>query len=166
MSTEFSSQALQCFFRPAYPSSDSTDWSHKTKWSFISIPISIKVGCNQDSARDLLKRQQTSSNTSPCGNSIQQKQRQDSCSSTKMWVSDQGTWCYFLYILHPNSFQPQDRLVKLCQAEGTLQSDTPHPSCHVDEPGRRTPFFLGVLFFPWQRVGSRGGFSKCGVHQR
>lgn len=106
MSTEFWWQALQCFFRPPYPSSDSRYWSHNTTWSFISIPISMKVGCNQDSARDLLKRQQTSSNTSLSGNSIQQKQRQDSCSSTKMWVSDQGTWCYFLNILHPNSFQP------------------------------------------------------------
>lgn len=59
---------------------------------------------------------------------------------------------------NPGKKKNKDRLVKLCQAEGTLQSDTPHPSCHVDEPGRPPPF-LGVMFFSPQRVGSRGEFQ-------
>lgn len=153
MSTEFSSQALRCFFRPPYPSSDSRYWSHNTTWSFISIPISMKVGCNQDSARDLLKRQQTSSNTSLCGNSIQQKQRQDSCSSTKMWVSDQGTWCYFLNILHPNSTptletkKTKDKLMSSYFFSWRYSSkwySTSILSCRRTWAKNPTPFFLEV----------------------
>ena len=125
----------------------------------------LNVGCNQDSARDLLKRQQTSSNTSPCGNSIQQKQRQDSCSSTKMWVSDQGTWCYFLNILHPNSFQPwkqknKDRLVKLCQSwrYSSKWYSTSILSCRRTW-ARSHPLFLGVMFFLCKELGHKGEFQ-------
>ena len=133
-----------------------------SKWMFISIPISMKVGCNQDSARDLLKRQQTSSNTSLCGNSIQQKQRQDSCSSTKMWVSDQGTWCYFLNILHPNSFQPwKKKQGQTSEAISSWRYSSKWYSTSILSCRRiwaTTRFSRGDVFYV-QRVGSRGEFQ-------